>query len=264
MHAKLLAVYAGCDRHQVKHFHNVIINFYIMPVRQALFAEVERLSHLSRFVVSPQKDNTFRVPQLHCNQVADNFGAVGTPVNVVAKEDPIDLVWLFNFIELSNQVVELSVHVTKYIGSTLYAQQIRFLVELGIRDNFNFCTSNTYFPRFTSSIINSFEIRPNSSMYYFTRATLGFEKRFPLCLTGNTRSKDSDFLGGRGTSLILRSPSGSYSRSSSLISGLSFISLPSDSIPKQVQLLILLRFIADPEIMLRSYSVVSSPGLESS
>ena len=129
MHAKILAIDTACNWHQVKHFHDALVNLDIAPVGQALLAKVERFSHFTCFVVPSEQHDTLRVSDLHGDEIADNLGAVWTTIDVVTQEDPIRVFRLIDLIQLGKQVIKLSMHVAKNVRRAIDSQQVWLLIK---------------------------------------------------------------------------------------------------------------------------------------
>ena len=87
VHAKVLAAYETSNRKLVKHIHYPLVDFYIVPILNALLSEIESLSHLACFMISAQQDNIVGVLQLKGNQQTNYFWTVEPTIDVVTKKD---------------------------------------------------------------------------------------------------------------------------------------------------------------------------------
>lgn len=86
MHAQVVAIDVGCDRHAFETADEELVDFLVVELVQDLSSEREVLSHSTRLVISAQHNHVLGVSELEAEKENADFEREDTSVNVISKE----------------------------------------------------------------------------------------------------------------------------------------------------------------------------------
>lgn len=83
MHREESAIHDASQGEQIKRIHEHVVNFLVKFV-EALASKVEKGGHLSAFVISPDKVDSFGKINFECVQENQDFNTEAAPINEIA------------------------------------------------------------------------------------------------------------------------------------------------------------------------------------
>ena len=112
MHTEVLPVDNCSDRNVVEEVHDHVVHLKVV-VLDDLVSEVEHVRHVSRFMITTEKEDVLWISELQSEEVDYHFWPVFSSIDVVSHEQNLGVLvpWLTQFPEHSYQVVELTVDV---------------------------------------------------------------------------------------------------------------------------------------------------------